>query len=138
MNEQTDKPAEPSGVKLVRREFQPGETIFLEGNRADCAWLVESGFVEIFRRAGKNEMIIASVGRGGILGEMALIDRGNRSASARAVEKSVLVGVPVAAFDKRLTDADPVLRRILEKFSQIIRNLTKENTELRSQISRDR
>ena len=60
--------------------FQPGETIFAEGDRGDKMYVIRSGEVEI-ERDGK---VVESLSRGGIFGEMALIDGAPRAATARA------------------------------------------------------
>jgi CRP/FNR family cyclic AMP-dependent transcriptional regulator len=70
---------------LLRREpdvrvFQPGETIFAEGEAGDCMFAVLEGEVEI-QRSGH---VLERVGAGGVFGEMALIDQSPRSATAIA------------------------------------------------------
>jgi CRP/FNR family cyclic AMP-dependent transcriptional regulator len=62
------------------REFAAGEIIFAEGELGDCMFAVLEGEVAI-KRQGK---VLESVTAGGIFGEMALIDREPRSASAVA------------------------------------------------------
>lgn len=60
--------------------FGAGEVIFAEGDKGDHMYVVRSGEIEI-ERDGK---VIEALSRGGIFGEMALIDGSPRSATARA------------------------------------------------------
>jgi CRP/FNR family transcriptional regulator, cyclic AMP receptor protein len=60
--------------------FQPGETIFAEGDKGDKMYVVRSGEVEI-ERDGR---VVEHLSSGGIFGEMALIDGSPRAATARA------------------------------------------------------
>jgi CRP/FNR family transcriptional regulator, cyclic AMP receptor protein len=61
--------------------FKPGEVIFAEGDdKGDKMYVIRSGEVEI-ERDGK---VVEKLSRGGIFGEMALIDGSPRAATARA------------------------------------------------------
>jgi CRP-like cAMP-binding protein len=62
------------------RSFKQGETIFKEGDSADCMFAVVQGAVDIELRSSVVEHIAA----GGVFGEMALIDGQPRSATAVA------------------------------------------------------
>ncbi|WP_246685541.1 MULTISPECIES: EAL domain-containing protein [unclassified Methylobacterium] len=55
-------------------------------------------------------MSIAERAAGEIVGEMALLDAGPRSASARAIEDCILVSVSEEQIRHRLHNADPILR----------------------------
>jgi CRP/FNR family cyclic AMP-dependent transcriptional regulator len=60
--------------------FGAGEVIFEEGSEGDRMYVVRSGEVAI----EKDGKILATLGAGDILGEMALIDGSKRCATARA------------------------------------------------------
>jgi len=75
----------PPTTDLFRNEtapkaFKAGEKIFMEGQPGEYMYGVISGQVEIT----KNGKVVDTVGPGGIFGEMALIDKAPRSASAVA------------------------------------------------------
>lgn len=69
--------------------FKSGETIFREGDKADCLYVIQEGEVEI--RLGNR--MLKSLRRGQIFGEMALIDGSPRSASAIAISGVTIVPV---------------------------------------------
>ncbi len=74
-----------SDLDLFRREsdiieLQPEEILFSHGDEANAAYVITSGTVEII----VNNEVIDVVGEGDIVGEMALIDDGVRSATVRA------------------------------------------------------
>ncbi|MBL6931953.1 MAG: cyclic nucleotide-binding domain-containing protein [Rhodospirillales bacterium] len=105
--------------ELQRRVFQAGETIFNEGDAGDEAFMVESGEIEISIKSGENVIILATLGRGQILGEMALIDDQPRMASARAMAVTKLSVIPQEAFKKRLkwlAGEDRLISHLLEIF----------------------
>lgn len=108
----------------------PGALLFREGEEGDCAYYVQRGLVEVSRRLGSAEVVIATEGEGGIVGEMALIDNMPRSATARAVEETLLIRIPKSEFARYLNSTDPLIRSLLERFVVIIRTITTENVRL--------
>ena len=72
------------------RYFKKGETIFDQGSPSDCAFIVGSGSVEILQETTEGEKVIGKLKENEIFGEMGLIDGEPRSATARALEDSVL------------------------------------------------
>jgi len=60
--------------------FNAGETIFAEGDRADRVYMVKTGTVSL----SKDGQLLEDAGPGVVFGELALIDRGGRSATAAA------------------------------------------------------
>ena len=70
---------------LRAESFPPGATIFLEGQRGDSLYIVARGQAIISRAVpGRGESRLATLGRGEVFGEMALVDDQLRSADARS------------------------------------------------------
>lgn len=111
---------------LERRTVAAGTRIFVEGDPGDCAYLVETGRIEISKKLDVDEMVLGVAGRGDMIGEMALLDNEPRMATARATEMSVLVVVPKENFERRLEKTDPVIRRVL---MLILKRLRAKTTE---------
>lgn len=111
-------------TRLVeRRVVHPGQYVFREGDAGDRAYLVQEGKIEIIKRTPAGDKLLGDIGRGGIFGEMALIDNQPRMASARAVVPTTLVVVTHEQFEKKLRDADPFIRALLNIFVQNIRQM---------------
>lgn len=71
-------------MEIVR--FSRGEQIFLEGERTFCFYIVKVGEIEVYKKSERGEKrVLATVGAGETLGELALIDQKPRSASAVAL-----------------------------------------------------
>ena len=66
-----------------RLELAAGEWLFREGEQADSAYLIRSGRIEIVIEH-PTEVVVRQVKRGSMIGELALLVNGVRSASARA------------------------------------------------------
>ncbi len=72
--------------------YEEGEVIFREGDPGDEMYVVVEGTVMISRTVpGAGEEALAFLQRGDYFGEMALIDRDTRSASAKAHDRGAVV-----------------------------------------------
>jgi len=117
-------PKQAAKGELGQRVFKPGDTIFIEGDVGDEAFMIVSGEVEISIMSGERAIILASLGRGQIIGEMALVDNQPRMASAKAVAETVLTVIPQEAFRKRLdwlAGEDRLISHLLEIFVDRLR-----------------
>jgi EAL domain-containing protein (putative c-di-GMP-specific phosphodiesterase class I) len=92
-----------------RLSLPAGAELFREGDEGEAAYLIESGEVEIFVMRDGQELILARRGAGEIIGEMALIDGGPRSASVRVAAECVLLPITPSQFKRRLEETDPIL-----------------------------
>jgi len=86
-------------VELLRRsgeaeQFEAGQTVFSQGDAADRMYVVSSGTVAL----SIGDRVVEVVGPGGLFGEMALIDREPRSATAVAESDCELVGIEKRRF----------------------------------------
>ena len=85
-------------ASLSRKErFEPGQTIFREGETGEKMYVVADGRVMISKTIpGVGEEALAFLGRGDYFGEMSLIDKQPRSADARAHPGSgaIVLAVP--------------------------------------------
>ena len=84
-----------------------------EGDPSTSAFLIEQGSVEVILERDDGDHILAVLGTGEMVGEMALVDGALRSASVRTREKSCFRPITSDQFSKRLDVADPVLRLVL-------------------------
>ena len=53
---------------VYRQSFGPGALIFQQGDTGDCAYIIESGHVEIFSHRGGSELTLACLGEGEVFG----------------------------------------------------------------------
>jgi len=99
--------------ELNREIYTGGQMIFQDGDEGDCAYLIEEGVVEIFIMNQGKECNIGQMGRGEMFGEVSLIDYRQRTASVRAIERTVLVPITRELVEKLLERSDPILRHFL-------------------------
>ena len=91
-------------------ECERNVSLFLEDDPADELFVVRSGRIAVGRRSvDGRESLVALMETGDVFGEMPLFDGGNRSASARALERSGVLGIPYAAVREALDNQPRLL-----------------------------
>ncbi len=93
--------------------FDTDEFIFQEGDPGDCAYIIDSGMVEVSLDKDGRKLVMATLTQGDILGEMAIIDRLPRSASARAIVPTVVTAIPLDYVSQKIEQSDPTVRMFL-------------------------
>ncbi|MCW2240210.1 EAL domain-containing protein [Azospirillum canadense] len=93
--------------------LEAGARIFSEGEPGDHAYLIGSGSVEIVAGRDGPPVVLARLGAGELIGEMAVIDDHPRSATARALEPVELLVITRDVLRGYLEKADPLLSRLL-------------------------
>lgn len=97
-----------------RLKLSSGKELYREGARAECAYVVVSGSVTLFRDTGEGRVMLSSHGPGAILGELALIADTRRLTGA------------IAASDTEVMRLNRTLfRRILEEYPEVAAKLHK-------------
>lgn len=88
-----------------------GEVLMVEGDEADALYLVRHGRLRTTARdAEGNDREVGQVGKGEVVGEMALITDDRRSASVTAMRDSELYRLPAEAFTTLTARHPEVLR----------------------------
>jgi CRP/FNR family cyclic AMP-dependent transcriptional regulator len=96
-----------SGARSLHCERN--DVIFAEGDPGTEMFVVRQGRIAIGRRSPDGrESLVALMQTGDLFGEMPLFDDGDRSASARALEPSELLGIPYQMVREAL-DSQPEL-----------------------------
>lgn len=112
------------------RPFRDGEFIVRQGEVGDCMYVIQSGRVEVVRRATGQEFFLAELGEGEFFGEMALFDREVRSASVRALGEVWVLTLEKRSFLRHIRRDPSLAFRILEKMAYRIRRLDSKVVEM--------
>lgn len=121
---------------LTRKEIGEGMAIFVENMAGESLYFILSGTVRISKMISEGEeKTLIVLGPDDFFGEMAIIDGGSRSATARVLEYAVLFALKRVDFDRICKDHPSIAlkftRNILSVFSARIRE---SNQELREMI----
>ena len=118
---------------FTNKSFGIGRHIFRENDLGNEAYLLKTGSVKITKTGADGEQkTIATVGQGGIIGEMALIDNEPRAATATALSETTVVVITNQDLQARLELTDPVVMRLLNIFTQRLREQGRVFTKITS------
>lgn len=98
---------------MSRRTLRAGDALFREREAGQSAFLIESGMIRIFVGQGDGALTLADLGPGDLVGEMAMIDDAPRTATAVALEDTVLLVIDREHLAERVAQTDPVVRALL-------------------------
>jgi CRP-like cAMP-binding protein len=113
---------------LIERKFPKNATIFEEGVPGDYMYLIQSGQVKVTKVSEDGrEKILAIHAEGDFFGEMALVERGPRSASIKTMRPCVLLALS-------RNDFLNLLRRDPEISLELIRVLSQRLRDANSQV----
>lgn len=98
---------------LEHLTYQSGNQIFQEDDKGDCAFLIESGSVDISTRKDNKFYRITVLGEGDLFGEMALIDDEPRTATATALEETCVIRIDRDLVKAELAYGSPIIEHLL-------------------------
>ena len=119
--EETEKKARTSGMET--RDVPAGRFIFREGEVGDLSFIVTEGVVEISREVNGKKVLLGKVPKGGLFGEMALLNDEPRMASAFAYDNVKLLVISRVQMAKKMVDLDPFHRALIDVLSNHVRSV---------------
>ncbi len=119
-------------VVYDRIAFEKGRIIIQEGDTQAQAYLIQSGRVGVFTTIEDRKVELAVLGVGEIVGEMALISDGLRSASVEALEDCNLILISRPEFEERLSNSDRAIRAVVKMLSK---RVAESNSSIGSKIA---
>ena len=108
------------------RIYSDGEIIFREGDVGDAMYVIQSGKINITKKAASGEFVIATLQSGEIFGDMALFDKLPRSATARASGNAKILTIDKKKLFSTISRDPTLVFKLLESMSQRIRKLDQE------------
>lgn len=125
-------------LRALARDYPAGTVLFEENDPGSRMYVIRSGKVRIFRRVGETEILLSYLEPGDFFGEMALLERMPRSATAEVVEDSQLIEVDAQTFDEMIRTNKEIAVRIMRNLASRVRELDRrvQNLILESGLSR--
>ena len=117
------------------RDFRDGQRLYSAGDRADCAHVISAGEVALFP-PGESETPAEVVGRGALLGGLALIVDGERTmtAVARGRVETILIRRPL--FRRMLDEFPEIAAGLHRRLSANVRETTSRLMTVRERLDR--
>jgi CRP/FNR family transcriptional regulator len=106
----------------VPRSFPKGVRVFHEGDSSDACYIVRSGDLRVTREHPDGRAIaLATLGRGEIFGELAMLDGGTRSASVETLSDSELLALPAADMRRVISEHGDIAAKLIVALTRRLR-----------------
>lgn len=100
---------------LAELHFEPGETIFEQGDMGDFLYIIVQGKVEVIRQNDDGTMHkLGELGNGEFFGEMAILNDNRRYATVRCLEPCSLLAIRKSDFGALLANFKALREQVLQ------------------------
>lgn len=118
---------------LERRSFDAGTLVIRKGDPADALYLLLQGQVSVVMSLPSGEIKrLATFPAGMAFGELAIIDRGERTADVQVDTRAECYVLPVAALD-RLGETHPAIK--MKLLENLLRNVSRTVSRLNQEVA---
>lgn len=105
---------------VERRRFNAGEFICREGDPGQEAFVIHSGSIEVKRRINGTDKVLARLGEGELVGEMALFRKAPRSADMVAATDAELLVITYERLEWLIRNRTQLTLEILKRLSELV------------------
>ena len=112
------------GAAATEKNLTRGDVLFEEGAEPDAIYVVLAGRIAIAignKPLDNRESVVALMYKGDLFGDLGLLDSGLRSASARALESSVVLRIPNSAVLPILQGSQELMWNVVRLLAQRLR-----------------
>ena len=117
--------------------YSDGEVITRQGDSGDCMYVIQEGRVQVVVERDGVETPLRVASTGEFLGEMAIFDREERSATLRALGEARLLTIDKKNFLKRVHKDPSLAFRLVQTMSTRVRDLSNEVARLKLAVDRE-
>jgi len=100
------------------RNVAAGEVLFREGEAGDTMYVIQSGRVRISKEGRDGQKTLAILGPGEFFGEMAILNRKPRTASAEVVETARVLVIDAKTFESMVISNTEIAVRLIKKLAR--------------------
>lgn len=119
--------ADDTDTTFQRRSFKANDVILKEGELGDAAYLILDGKVSVRKGDhGPNPVVLATLDKGHVIGEMALFDGSPHIATVIALEDTTVSAMSREEFQRMVDTMDPVMKGIVGMMVTRLRQIVQE------------
>lgn len=129
---------EPSKLKLLaftseRLTYQGGQRLFQQGDIGDAAYIIIDGEASVRIRTDGGEIQVAELGKGDVVGEIAILCDVPRTASVEATGKLITLRITKELFFRLISEFPQISIEIMRELAA---RLERTNVQLREALNR--
>lgn len=111
--------------KIVKDQY-----LFREGDAPDAMYVIKSGKLAVLKSKQSSEIVLAEIGPGAMVGEMAFFDNKPRSASVKALRDSEVIALPYKALHAQFKSFPEWCKAIMRTVNDSLRNANQKIKQL--------
>jgi len=115
------------------RDYEDGEIIVRQGDVGDSMFVIQEGQIEVLKETDGRETRLRIADEGEFMGEMAIFERVNRTATLRAMGRVRILTIDKKNFLRRVHEDPSLAFRIVKTMSRRIRELSDEIARLNNE-----
>lgn len=115
-----------SGMRKIEKDHY----LFREGDPPDAMYVIKSGKFAVVKSKQNSELILAELGPGAMVGEMAFFDNKPRSASVKATKEGEVVALPYKALHAQFTTFPEWCKAIMRTVNNNLRDANQRIKQL--------
>jgi len=119
------------------KSYGEGEVITRQGDVGDCMYVIQQGRVQVLVEKDGVETPLRVANAGEFLGEMAIFDHEERSATLRALGEARLLTIDKKNFLKRIHKDPSLAFRLVQTMSKRVRDLSDQVASLKANEKRE-
>lgn len=125
---------EPSKLKLLaftseRITFEAGQVLFRQGDAGDAAYIIVEGSSDVLVESPDGELRVAQLGRNDFVGEIAILCDVPRTATVKAVERTVTLRISKELFFRLVTEFPEMSVEIMRELASRLEHTTQQLRE---------
>lgn len=122
-----DETAAQLAKQMVTRNYRKGQPLVHQGDAGTALFVIVDGSVAVYVTSENGDrMTLNTLGPTDVLGEIALLDEGVRSASAEALESTTVLALSRTAFLDLLREQPGMVDPLLRAMGALVRRLSEQ------------
>lgn len=107
---------------LAVRHLAAGEVLMQEGDPAECMGFLMSGRLAVKKQTSfeGRYILVAVIEPGGLVGELAVVEKGRRTATVAAMEESRLLVLPHEGMSRLLAEDNPLAVKLFQRIIHVL------------------
>jgi CRP/FNR family cyclic AMP-dependent transcriptional regulator len=134
MDKDPNRPTATGMFERFGENYSAGTVLFREGDAGKHMYVIQSGRVQLTRRVRGKEAHLATLPAGEFFGEMALINKQPRSATATALEDAHLLVLDARTFEAMIRGNAEIALRMIKKLAL---RLSQSNLQVETLLRQD-
>ncbi|MFN2488624.1 MAG: Crp/Fnr family transcriptional regulator [Actinomycetota bacterium] len=117
--------------RAIERSYRKGQLVFHQGDLGNSLFVIVEGLVKVFVTSEEgDEMVLVTLRSPETFGELALIDGGERSASAETLEPTSLLSLTRGTLIDLMSRHPGLTETLLRSLGGVVRRLTEQASDL--------